>query len=588
MKKSILFFSVFVLFNLIVAQRNAIAQGELNTNQTLEELTKKITSGSASSEEYCERGKIYREKQQSELALSDFNAAIKMDKSSTCALNQRGLLYATQQEMDKALKDFESAIKADVSYIEAYSNLANLHLSQNDDDAAFKVMDRMMKTQSKNPEAFTARADAYLYVGRLQEAVDDLNSAVELSGDDPEYLIKRARFKDDVLLDELGAIEDCDLAIEGNPQVAEYYYQRSRPLYDLADYVSVLENCEQALKLDPKHVNALIMKANVTDIYKLHTEAAKLYEEAIAIDPNGYDGYKQLSISEFAQGKKKKALSTLEAYMNLGNFHPDITELHGKVAADLKQFDVSIKDFSALVDKYPENPVYYFLRGIAKDSIKDHEAACDDIVIADKMGLREAHQYLRDHCKSRLSAKVIQLEDMLDEAFKLERAGKDQEALLIYDDLIKLAPDSSIYYYNRGKTKRRLNDHEGAIEDYLKAIDMDDDHVEYIVSLAVSYSYLDRVDDAVKEYKRAIKIEPRYAMSYYNLGGIYAKDKKYKKAIELFETSLIYSPKYTLAMMGLGDCYLEMNELDAACKWYTKAEAAGETRAFGKRVRTCK
>jgi tetratricopeptide (TPR) repeat protein len=97
-----------------------------------------------------------------------------------------------------------------------------------------------------------------------------------------------------------------------------------------------------------------------------------------------------------------------------------------------------------------------------------------------------------------------------------------------------------------------------------------------------------RIDDAIKEYKKAIKIEPRYAMSYYNLGGIYAQDKKYDKAIELFETSLVYSPKYTRAMMGLGDCYLEMNELDKACEWYRKAEDAGETKAFGKRIRTCK
>ena len=119
------------------------------------------------------------------------------------------------------------------------------------------------------------------------------------------------------------------------------------------------------------------------------------------------------------------------------------------------------------------------------------------------------------------------------------------------------------------------------------AIEMDGDRVVYIVSLAVSYSYLDKIDEAIKAYKKAIKVEPSYAMSYYNLGGIYAKEKKYEKAIELLETSLYYSPMYTRAMIGLGDCYLDMGEMDKACEWYKRAEKAGDTSAFGKRIRSC-
>ncbi|MFK7787785.1 MAG: tetratricopeptide repeat protein [Crocinitomicaceae bacterium] len=559
-----------------------------DTVQAIEDYSVAITRKPDFDLSYINRGSIYQKQKQFELALTDFNAAIKLDKLPSIGLNNRGFLYQDWGKIDKAIKDFESAIRIDPTYTQPYMNLVDVYQRQNNEVATFEVLDRMIAARPTDPKAFTSRADVFTEVGRLREALDDLNSAVEISGNDPGYLIERAKFKDDVIFDDFGAIEDCNLAIQKRPDVAEYYYQRSRPLYDLADHEAVLDNCNKALELDPRHVNAMIMTANVMDIFKLYVDAKKMYENAISIAPNDYDAYKQLSISEFAQGKKKQALSTLEMYMNLGNFHKDITEQHGKIAADLKQFDISIKDFSTLVEKDPENPVYYFLRGIAKDSIKDHEAACDDMVIADKMGLREAHQYLRDHCKSRLSAKLIQVEDMLDQAFELERSGKDEEAIVVYSDLVKIAPDSSYFYYNRGKAKRRLDNHQGAIEDYLKAIELDDDRVEYIVSLAVSYSYLDKVDDAIKEYKRAIKIEPRYAMSYYNLGGIYAQDKKYKKAIELFETSLVYSPRYTRAMMGLGDCYLEMNELDEACKWYRKAEAAGETKAFGKRVRTCR
>lgn len=546
---------------------------------------------------YINRGAIYQKQAQFaeaetklegfEKAEEDFDKAIKLNKNSAIALNNRGFLYQNWGKTDAAIKDLEGAIKIDPTYAQPYMNLVDLYLNQQKTKMAFEVLDKMVNAIPSDPKVYTTRSDVYRDAGIMLIALEDLNRAVEISGNDPDYLIERAKFKDISINDDLGAVEDCELAIQKNPENADYYYQRSRPLYDLAEYTLVIEDCEKAIELDPNHTNAMVMKANVMDMYKLFDDAKKMYERAISIAPDDYDSYKQLSVSEFAQGNKMEAISVLERFMNRGKFHKDITEQHGKIAADLKQFDRSLEDFSELIRRYPRDPSYYFLRGIIQDSIGDHEAACDDMVSADKLGLNQAHQYLRKHCKSRLSAKTLQIEDMFDEIVVLQKQGKTEEAILGYSKLISIAPDSSVFYYNRGKAKRRLNNHEGAIEDYLKAIDLNGDRVSYFVSLGVSYSYLDQIDDAIKAYRKAIKIEPYYAMSYYNLGGIYAKKKKYAEAIKLFETSLDCSPNYTKAMMALGDCYLEMGENPKACEWYKKAEKAGDAKAFGKRVRTC-
>ena len=558
-----------------------------DTNAALSDYSLAIVKDRDFDFSYINRGSIYQKQTQFELAEKDFNRAIELDKFPSIALNNRGFLYQNWGKTDQAIKDFERAIKIDPAYTQPYMNLVDLYFNQQKKEEAFKVLERMIAARPNDPTAYTTRSDYYRDLGLIRKAYDDLNKAVEISGIDPDYLIERAKFKDDYIHDDAGAVEDCDLAIEKNPTVAEYYYQRSRALYDLAEYGAVIENCDKAIELDSKHVNAMIMKANVMDMYNQFPEAKKLYQEAILLKPDDYDAYKQLSISEFAQGKVTTAISVLETYMNRGNFHKDITEQHGKLAAELKQFDISLSDFSELTDRYPTNPGYYFLRGIIQDSIGDHEAACNDMVRADKLGLKEAHKYLRAHCKSKLNAKMVQIEDMLDAALELETQGKTEEAILAYTNLIKIAPDSSVFYYNRGKAKRRLNNHEGAIEDYLRAIIMDDDRVVYVVSLAVSYSYLDQIDAAIKEYKKAMKIDPGYAMSYYNLGGIYAQQKKYDAAIELLETSLYYKPNYTKAMMSLGDCYLDLKEMEKACEWFKKAEKAGDAKAFGKRVRAC-
>ena len=361
-----------------------------DTAQALADFSEAISLDKDFDMAYLSRGTVYQKQHQYQLAEADFNSAIKLGKFPSIALNNRGFLYQNWDKVDRAIKDYERAIKLDPTHTQPYMNLVDVYMSRGEEPAAFTKLDEMVAARPKDPKAYTTRSEVYKNAGRFREAMDDLNKAVEISQNDPEFLIERAKFKDDCIYDDLGAIEDCDLAIQQEPNIAEYYYQRSRPMYDLADYVGVLENCEKAIELNPKHVHALIMKANVTDMYEMHDEARELYERAISIAPNEYDGYKQLSISEFAQGKKKKALSTLETYMNRGNFHKDITEQHGKIAADLKQFDVSLKDFSELIERYPDNPTYYFFRGVTQDSIGNYEAACDDMVKSDQLGCKSA------------------------------------------------------------------------------------------------------------------------------------------------------------------------------------------------------
>lgn len=622
--KNWLLFLTFTFFttHISTAQLNPISEDSLVNRMSLNSLNSSVKAGQASAVEYFNRGNlnlffsdtskalsdysiavsknkeldlaylsrgvIYQKLKKNELAEADFTAAIKLGKFPSIALNNRGFLYQNWDRINEAIKDFERSIKADPTHTLPYINLVDIYLNQQMDAEAFEILNRLVAANPVDPKAYTTRSDVYRDAGMMRKAYQDLNKAVEVSGIDPDFLIERAKFKDDYIFDDLGAVEDCDLAIQKNPEKADYYYQRSRPLYDLAEYERVIRDCNKAIEIDPNHTNAMIMLANVMDMFNQLDDARKLYQQAIEGNPDDYDGYKQLSVLEFSQGNKEVAISILESFMDRGNFHPDILEQHGKITADLKQYSISIGDFTELIDHYPNDSKYYFLRGIVQDSIGNHEAACSDMVRADNLGLNQAHQYLRKHCKSKLNAKTLQLEDMLDEALNLEMNGQTQEAIVTYTNLIKIAPDSSVFYYNRGKAKRRLENHEGAIEDYLKAIEIDNDRVVYIVSLAVSYSYLDKIDEAIKEYKKAIKIEPSYAMSYYNLGGIYAERKKYDDAIELLETSLYYSPNYTKAMMGLADCYLDLNDMNKACEWFTKAEEAGETKAFGKRIRSCR
>ena len=73
---------------------------------------------------------------------------------------------------------------------------------------------------------------------------------------------------------------DCKDAIAMQPNRSSYYYYLARPYYDLAEYVEVIQNCEKAIALDPVNYDAIIMRANVLDMYGRSEEAKKEYLKA--------------------------------------------------------------------------------------------------------------------------------------------------------------------------------------------------------------------------------------------------------------------------------------------------------------------
>jgi len=79
------------------------------TKLAFEDLNKAVRIGS-SSRSFSSRGFVYHELNQLKEALSDFNAAIKMDKTNSFALAYRGDTFRKMKEFDKAIADLTQSI----------------------------------------------------------------------------------------------------------------------------------------------------------------------------------------------------------------------------------------------------------------------------------------------------------------------------------------------------------------------------------------------------------------------------------------------------------------------------------------------
>ena len=118
---------------------------------------------------------------------------------------------------------------------------------------------------------------------------------------------------------------------------------------------------------------------------------------------------------------------------------------------------------------------------------------------------------------------------------------KNYEKTVFYiENAIKIKPDIPNYYNNIGIALSNLNNNEKAIENYLKALELNNKFLDANINLAIEYKKILRFEDAIKYFNISLKISPNNYVIYNNIGNLFKTLGKtddainsYNKAIEL-------------------------------------------------------
>ncbi len=129
------------------------------------------------------------------------------------------------------------------------------------------------------------------------------------------------------------------------------------------------------------------------------------------------------------------------------------------------------------------------------------------------------------------------LQQLLQNAIKLERLNKFLEALQLYKKIIQLDPKNPLNYN----------------------------------AVAVIFYKMGRYKDAIVAFSDAIILKPNYSEAYSNLGAIYAKLKDYNKAIQYYKKAITLKPKYAGAYTNLGNALNKIGEHEEAIHFHNIA-----------------
>lgn len=253
-------------------------------------------------------GVIYAQIDSHAKAIPLFERAIILHPGDFMALFNLGFACLCHGEADKALGYFEQAEKIDGSYFDLLLQLGQLYCQRGQYKKAVSVLSKAEKAVKAQPAGAGSKpwercepwhgdsqtlghglvyrylGEAYKGIGKNREAMTYLQRAARFNSRDSEALS---------LLGELYALENqgldialtfCRQAVGIDGAKAPYWYRMAKVLACREEWEEAVEAVQHCLALQPKHIEALMLKATLHERLK-QTQLARLtYEKVLRID----------------------------------------------------------------------------------------------------------------------------------------------------------------------------------------------------------------------------------------------------------------------------------------------------------------
>ena len=150
-------------------------------------------------------------------------------------------------------------------------------------------------------------------------------------------------------------------------------------------------------------------------------------------------------------------------------------------------------------------------------------------------------------------------------------AGLFQDAIVTFEKLKKLSPNSPQILVDKGTAHAKLRQHDLALACYEKAIQLRHDYFLAWSNRGNVFSELGFSLKAIESYETALKLNPDYAETWTNYGNAFYDLGLYEDACLAHEKALSLHPDYAEALSNLGNALLELKRGEDALSSYQKA-----------------
>ena len=272
------------------------------------------------------------------------------------------------------------------------TQLAQPCLSQGEQDAQTWVntCTRMMgiPTFARDAWPYAARARGYGAMGRIDLALDDLDTAIgRADSSDPNlsamYHLRcnyRAKIKSGIA----GAISDCEKAASLKPNTNTYEELGNLQFFD-GQYDASLKSQNTAIALAPTDFALYIERSmSFTDLNR-DSEAIEDLGEAISLRPNDFNGYYLRGQAYMKTGQYARAVPEFDQTIKLNPAASFAFAARGIAQMHLGDNVKAISDLTEAIKMNPKLAIAYYVRGLARRSLGDTSGGDTDVAVANSI-----------------------------------------------------------------------------------------------------------------------------------------------------------------------------------------------------------
>ena len=213
---------IIAVFSLLTYQRNKVWKDEISLwSDVVAKSPKKASS-------HHNLGVAYAKQDLYDLALAQFNEALRLDPSLIQALNYRGTLFEDLGQDALAFNDFDTALKIEPLYAEALYNKGLLLHKRKRFDEALEYYNRTLLAAPRHVAALNNRSGIYIDRGQYEPAIQDMTAALAIDAYALTIYANRARLygrmgrleeakKDILKLEELRKINRSSIRLNDRP-----------------------------------------------------------------------------------------------------------------------------------------------------------------------------------------------------------------------------------------------------------------------------------------------------------------------------------------------------------------------------------
>ncbi|MEY3404451.1 MAG: hypothetical protein RLZZ86_4073 [Cyanobacteriota bacterium] len=160
-----------------------------------------------------------------------------------------------------------------------------------------------------------------------------------------------------------------------DPQTEKDFYARGITKLDQYNYREAAEDFTQAIKLNPKYIEAYFKRGYSYTWLSKHQEALTDFNQAIVLDPNYLDAYLNRGWSQLFLQNDQAALEDFNRAIRLNPNYADAYAHQGMAYIKMGKYQAALESSKQAIRLDPRNSYGYTIQADVLNNLKDYPAA---------------------------------------------------------------------------------------------------------------------------------------------------------------------------------------------------------------------